>query len=172
MTSFLLQQWRSATTWPAGRSLFNRVLGMVVPYAGTIRPEVVSIEAGRAAIELEDKRRVRNHVGSVHAAALANLGELAANLAMVSLEPEGGRSIITGMNIRYLKKARGRLTATAEVGEVDFSFSHEVTGHVAIRNSDGVIVCEIVPIWQVGPAPEGAPPLLPAALEGFLDRLG
>lgn len=172
MTSFLLQQWRSATTWPAGRSLFNRVLGMVVPYAGTIRPEVVSIEAGRAAIELDDKRRVRNHVGSVHAAALANLGELAANLAMVSLEPDGGRSIITGMNIRYLKKARGRLTATAEVGAVDFTHPHEVTGHVSIRNAEGVVVCEITPIWQVGPAPEGAPPLLPAALEGFLERLG
>ncbi len=171
MTSFLLQQWRSATTWPAGRTLFNRVLGMVVPYAGTIRPEVISIESGRASVELDDKRRVRNHVGSVHAAALANLGELTANLAMVSLEPEGGRSIITGMDIRYLKKARGRLTATSEVADVDFSVDNEVTGLVSIRNSDGEVVCEIRPIWRVGPAPDGSPPLLPAALEGFLSRL-
>jgi len=58
---------------------------------------------------------VHNHIGTVHAIAMCNAAELAGGLATdVTIAPDQ-RWIPKGMSVRYLKKARGTLTATARV---------------------------------------------------------
>ena len=57
---------------------------------------------------------MRNHLDCVHAIALANLAELAGNVALVYSLPDDARFIVSGMEIEYLKKARGTITAIGE----------------------------------------------------------
>lgn len=129
--------------FPGGRRLVGAFIGRAIPYTGTIKPIILSVGDGRAEVAMDDRRLVRNHLRSIHALALANLGELTANLAMTSLQPEGTRWIVTHLSIDYVKKARGRVTATAHAPEVDWTVDGEHGIEAVIRDSVGDVVTRV-----------------------------
>jgi hypothetical protein len=57
--------------------------------------------------------RVQNHIGTVHAIALCNLAELCAGLVTDVSIPRDMRWIPQDMTVRYLRKAKGRIVASA-----------------------------------------------------------
>jgi acyl-coenzyme A thioesterase PaaI-like protein len=146
----LLAAWRRVEGVPGGRWLFSRMVGRMAPYTGSMGARVESLEPGRAQVRLRDRRRVRNHLRSVHAIALANLGELASGLAATAAMPAGVRGIPTSIRIDYLKKARGLLTAvgTAQLPDVG---TDAVTAEVqaVIRDVAGDDVAIVRVEWKL-----------------------
>ncbi len=152
----LLTLWRRCRRLPAGMDLFSRLLARRVPYSGSIKPRVLALEPGHARVALKDSRRVRNHLGSVHAIALANLAELASGLAMMTALPAGVRGIVVRLTIDYVKKARGPLIATGyavipPIGEaaIEQEFVSEIT------DMDDDVVAHATVRWRLAPAPYG-----------------
>jgi len=146
--SDLRRLWARLSPLPGGRWLFSRLLGWRIPYSGSIRPEVRELASGTAAVSLAERRAVRNHLGSVHAIALANLGELTTGLALVPSLPPGVRGIVTGLEVDYRKKARGRLICRAVVelpGEVPDRLEHRVAAD--ITDADGDVVARVEARW-------------------------
>ena len=149
----VLSLWRRCAGLPFGRQLFGALFAKQVPYSGSIGATVLDLAPGRAKLALRDRRAVRNHLGSIHAVALTNLGELASGLAMTTALPAGVRGIVLRIETVYLKKARGTLVCDcrANVPEVAGDLNHEV--HAEIRDRGGDIVASVRVVWRLGLAP-------------------
>jgi acyl-coenzyme A thioesterase PaaI-like protein len=112
---------------------------------------VTALEPGHAVIELRDRRRVRNHLASIHAIALANLGELTTGLAMTSALPPSVRGIPTRLEIDFVKKARGRLRAECRCAPGPVTGEETRVVEAAIRDPAGEEVARVRVEWRVGP---------------------
>jgi len=148
--AWIREGWQRASRIPGGRLIFSRVLGIAIPYTGSIGAEVVALEAGYAKVQLDERRGLRNHLNSIHAIALANLAELTGNLALVCALPDDGRFIVTKLAIDYKKKARGRIIAECRCEPPSSSERREYAIEVALRDSKDAVVATAVLTTLVG----------------------
>ena len=149
--------WQRLRPIPGGRVLFRWLIGWLIPYTGTIHATVLELSPGRARVQMRDRWRVRNHLGSIHAIALANLAEFTGGVALAAGLPETVRGIVVGISINYLKKARGTLTAecTCQPPEVSVRTEYQVT--TAVRDAAGDVVAMATARWLLEPIAPAAP---------------
>jgi uncharacterized protein (TIGR00369 family) len=143
--------WELAERVPLGKRLFSRAVGRLAPYTGSIGATVVELGEGRSRVVLEDRPAVRNHLRCVHAIALANLAELAGNVALAYNMPADARFIVAGLSIDYRKKARGRITAEGQCPPISSSARAEYDVHVTMRDEAGDVVATSTLRTLVGP---------------------
>lgn len=145
----LLRSWQRLAPRPGGRWLFSRLVGRLAPYSGSMGALVLDVAPGRAVVQLRDRRHVRNHLRSVHAIALANLGELASGLAAMAALPAGVRGIPTEITIRYLKKARGTLVAHGRATFPEVVERAVTEAHADILDEAQEVVATVRVQWEL-----------------------
>lgn len=141
--------WLRLAGLPGGKWLFSRIVGFLIPFTGTILPVVDEVRPGFARVIMRDRRRVRNHLHSIHAVALVNLGEYTTGLATHFAMASDERAILTKISAEYLKKARGTLTATATV-EHEGPLSGPITVKASLVDQSKATVAVIYATWLVG----------------------
>ena len=137
-----------------------------VPFAGHTGVELLEISAEQATAQLEQRPETENHIASQHAGAMFTLGEAASGAAMagafitqiLSLRP-----VAANAQIKYVKVAKGTLTATARVagdvaaldatlkadGKVQFAVE------VDIADAEGDTVAEMSVDWYLSAKRDG-----------------
>ena len=148
----LLALWNRAQRWPFGATIFSLLLGYRIPYTGALGSRVEELRPGYARVRLDERRGIRQHLGSIHAVALANLGEFTSGLAMTTGLPEGMRGIVVSLSIEYLKKARGRLRAESTVPSTEAGVERDIDAQAVITDAAGDVVAKVTARWRVGPA--------------------
>ena len=143
--------WDKLSGIPGGKKLFDKFIGVFVPYTGAMGAEVLELRRGYCKIQLRDRRAVRNHLDSVHAIALANLAEFAGNLAMMYSMPDDARFIVAGFTIEYLKKSRGTITAESSPVIPTTNEKREYPVEVSMRDESGAEVAHVVLRTLIGP---------------------
>jgi acyl-coenzyme A thioesterase PaaI-like protein len=136
MSASLLSLYQRITRWPAGHWLFSRAVCLRAPYFSTISPRFVALEPGRCEVRIKDRRRVHNHIGTVHAIALCNLAELSAGVMTEATIPAGMRWIPKGMTVEYLAKAVGTMHAVATPEVTPWESAEGYEWPVVIRVGD------------------------------------
>lgn len=132
-----LRSWRSLSGSAAGRWLFSRMICFKAPYFRSIRPVFDVLEPGRAEAHFRKRRRVTNHIGTVHAIAMANLCELVAGTMTEVSIPRGMRWIPRRMTIDYLGKAGTGVRAVATFPPIREGEAQDAVVPVDVFDADG-----------------------------------
>ncbi|HJW07743.1 MAG TPA: hotdog fold domain-containing protein [Rhodanobacter sp.] len=157
MSAPVLSLYRRITRWPAGHWIFSRLVCLKAPYFATIAPRFVALEPGRCEVRIRDRRRVHNHLGTVHAIALCNLAELAAGVMTDATLPADMRWIPKGMTVDYLKKAVGTMhgVATPEAAARLSADGYEWPVRVEVMDGVGDTVFRARVLMWVSPRKRG-----------------
>ena len=139
--------WRRLSRLPFGRTLFSIMIGRMAPYTGTMGARVLELGPGYSKWTLKDRRKVRNHLRSVHAVALVNLAEVASGTAMLTALPPGTRGIVTAISMTYLKKARGTLIAECRCTLPAIEGDTRYDVHADVRDESGDVVAKGTVNW-------------------------
>lgn len=140
--SSVLASYRRLSSKPGGRWLFSILVCLKAPYFASIGPRIEVLEPGRGVATIAHRRRVTNHIGTVHAIALCNLAEFVGGLTCDVSIPASMRWIPKGMTVAYLKKAVGTMRATATPAFPPRASAHgyELPFEVVVENPQGEAV--------------------------------
>jgi len=150
MVSRLRTLWHSLSPLPFGKWLFSKMVGLVIPYTGTISPHVLKIGPGFAEVSIRDRRRNCNHLSCLHALALANLGEFTTGLAIHFAMEDDDRAILTELSTKYLKKARGKILAQVNMKTPLALKSGPLEVEANLLDQKGDLVATVRATWLLG----------------------
>jgi len=134
-----LSLYNKMSKLPFGKYFFSKALAFRAPYFSSIKPHIKELRPGYCLVEINDRRAIRNHIGSINAGAMCTLSELTGGLAVESSIPRSLRWIPKEMTVKYTKKATGKLTGICsfnlgilQVGNISIPF--------VIQDESGAVV--------------------------------
>lgn len=140
----ILKTYNRLAGLPGGKKLFSLLVCWTAPYFSSISPVITELRPGMSAARIKKRRKVHNHIKTVHAIACCNLCELVAGTAMMVSLPRGKRWIPKGMQVQYLRKAQTDLSARCEPGMVAAGFSGDLPLNVDVIDANGETVVSAV----------------------------
>lgn len=147
----LRDNWKRLSTKPLGKWIFSRLVGFMAPFSGSIGAKVEVLQPGHGVVTLQECRKVRNHLKSVHAIALMNLAELVTGLTLMNSLKDNSRGILTAIQMQYHKKARGFLTAECYCEVPEDNMEKEIILSGEIKDLAGDVVATATATWLIGP---------------------
>jgi len=130
----------------------SSMFGETIKYFGRAGIQVESLDVNNAVLTLENNDIVQNHIGGIHAAATALLGESATGFLVGMHVPDDRIPLLKSMNINYTRRADGNLKATAsltetQISEIKNTAKGETSVNVVITDSAGNNPVDAEFIW-------------------------
>jgi len=142
--SKILNIYNKFNRLPMGNVLFSKALCLKAPYFRSIKPVFTRLESGFGELTIKNRRRVQNHLKSVHAIAMCNMCELVGGSVIEATLPSHLRWIPKEMNVQYLKMAKTDLTASCRLEGIEWKDSMDLPLTVDVKDENGVVVLRAV----------------------------
>ncbi len=129
-------------------------MGRMVPYVSTSDVRIELLTRERCVASLPNHRQVRNHIGGIHAAAMALLAETATGFVVAMNVPDTHVPVIKTLHVDYKKRLQGMLRVEAWLTEdqrerIRTEDKGDVSVHVRATDEAGQepIACEMTWAW-------------------------
>ena len=99
------------------RPLVTKAVGEVIPFVDTAGCFIEAYTPRRVTVRLDNEARLRNHLGGLHAAALALLAETATGLVVALNVPDGSSPLLRSMDVSFEEFARDAVQAEATLSD-------------------------------------------------------
>jgi len=140
-SNYLIDLYKRCTRWPLGQVVFSRIFASRVPYFSTIRPRVTELRPNFCEVRITKRRKVENHIGTVHVIAICNALEMAMGGLAEATIPKHLRWIPHGMEVDYPAKADSDIRATAETRPEDWQ-PGDLPVKITAYRADGTVVVQ------------------------------
>lgn len=157
--SQLRQAWELTAKLPYAIRLrgFTFVFGTSIKFFGTAGLRFTDVEPGRMVATIRNQKKVQNHIKGVHAAAMALLAESTTGAVFGFSLPGDKLPLMKRMEIDYVRRAKGDLTAVATLSLKDLARMEkdpkgEVTVPVTVTDEDGEEPIKATMVWAWIPA--------------------
>lgn len=91
----------------------TELVGKTIPFVGTAGLHIDTYTPTRVVAQLSDQTHVHNHIGGLHAAAMALLVETVTGLVVALNVPPESTPVIRSLDIDFQKRAEGSLRGEA-----------------------------------------------------------
>jgi acyl-coenzyme A thioesterase PaaI-like protein len=149
----LLDFFEHSKRIPGGKKMLSRYMGKLIPYTGSMPFEIEELSSSHSVVSFQEERKIRNHLNCIHAIALANLGEFSTGaLCMARVKPNEN-FILVNLEIDYLKKARGKISAKCQPSEAFLTENWVNGGTLKLESnlfdSKNILVSRVRATWKI-----------------------
>lgn len=93
--------------------VMSKAFGGKIKYAGHSGIRFEALSNKQCIVSIKNKKKIQNHIGGVHAAAMALLAETATGFVFGMNVPDSSLPLIKKMDIDYVKRSTGDMRAVA-----------------------------------------------------------
>jgi uncharacterized protein (TIGR00369 family) len=135
-------------------ALLSKTFGRVVPMVGSARIRYEQVSHDQVIVSMANHKAMQNHIGQVHACAMALLAETATGFVTAMNVPDSAVVLIKSIKIDYKRPTQGAMravaTLTAEQQQlIQSTDKGETLVQVVITDESGEapIQCEMLWAW-------------------------
>ena len=134
----------------------STIIGRVVRFAGTAGTKVLKLTPNECIIVMPNKKKAQNHIGSVHAAAMALMAESATGFITGLSVPDSRILVIRSMELEYIRRATGDMKAIASFTDEQIAYiknteKGDIEVPVVMTDSTGTETVKARMVWAWTP---------------------
>jgi len=145
--NYVLAMYQKLQKLPFGNWLFTKYAANRAPYFKTISPLITKLVPGECHCFIKKRRKVENHIGTVHVIAIANGLEMAMGFMAEASIPKHLRWIPKGMDLKYTAKAGSDIRCEAVLPNNDWQEGDLPVLVKAYDENDVVVVEGAINLW-------------------------
>ena len=147
---------KATSKFPQGvrSTLWSKAFGRVVPMVGTAKIRYLEVTHSKVTVKIENHKAMQNHIGQVHACAMALIAETATGFVTAMNLPDSSIVLIKSLKVEFKRPSKGAMTAVATLTEEQQKQIREtekgetvVSVTVTDESGEAPIQCEMIWAW-------------------------
>ncbi|BCT88119.1 DUF4442 domain-containing protein [Acinetobacter variabilis] len=135
-------------------ALLSKTFGRVVPMVGSAKIRYQEVSASKVVVSMVNHKAMQNHIGQIHACAMALLAETATGFVTAMNVPDSAVVLIKSLKVDFKRPTKGAMTAVATLTPeqqelMQSSEKGETLVQVIVTDESGEapIQCEMLWAW-------------------------